>query len=112
MSNMDLEKLFRPKAMAVIGISRKNNLSPGRIILLKNEFEMNVDVYGIHPQGGNVEGVNLYKSLGDLPVTPDILVIAVGPDDTIGYIDHDPVAFFDSHVNKGTGKAFAQLLQM
>lgn len=83
---MDLEKLFRPKSMAVIGISRKNNLSPGRIILLKNEFEMNVDVYGIHPEGGNVEGVGLYKSLSDLPVTPDILVIAVGPDDTIGYI--------------------------
>jgi acyl-CoA synthetase (NDP forming) len=83
---MDLQKLFRPDSMAVVGISRKNNLSPGRIILLKNEFEMNVDVYGIHPKGGNVEGVDLYKSLGDLPVNPDILVIAVGPDDTMEYI--------------------------
>jgi len=83
---MDLDKLFKPKSMAVVGISRKNNLSPGRIILLKNEFEMDVEVYGIHPEGGNIEGVDLYKSLADLPINPDILVIAVGPDDTIEYI--------------------------
>ncbi|MFO7794808.1 MAG: CoA-binding protein [Promethearchaeati archaeon] len=83
---MDLEKLFRPKSMAVVGVSKSNNLSPGRIILLKNEFEMNVDVYGIHPTGGTVEGVQIYKNLDELPLTPDILTIAVGPDDTIGYI--------------------------
>jgi len=39
---MDLEKLFKPKSMAVVGISKRNHLSPGRIILLKNEFEMDV----------------------------------------------------------------------
>lgn len=84
---MDLEKLFRPKSMAVVGVSKSNNLSPGRIILLKNEFEMNVDVYGIHPKGGTIEGIQLYKNLDELPVKPDILVIAVGPDDTLGYIE-------------------------
>jgi len=84
---MDLEKLFRPKSMAVVGVSKSNNLSPGRIILLKNEFEMNVDVYGIHPKGGSIEGIQLYKNLEELPVKPDILVIAVGPDDTLGYIE-------------------------
>ncbi|TXT62517.1 MAG: Acetyl-CoA synthetase [Promethearchaeota archaeon] len=84
---MDLEKLFRPKSMAVVGVSKSNNLSPGRIILLKNEFEMNVDVYGIHPTGGAIEGIPLYKSLDELPVKPDILAIAVGPDDTLSYIE-------------------------
>jgi len=44
MIKMDLEKLFKPKSMAVVGISKKNHLSPGRIVLLKNEFEMNVKV--------------------------------------------------------------------
>ncbi|HEY0087893.1 MAG TPA: hypothetical protein VGB37_03560 [Candidatus Lokiarchaeia archaeon] len=33
---MDLKKLFQPKSMAVIGISKKNPNSPGRIILVKN----------------------------------------------------------------------------
>jgi acyl-CoA synthetase (NDP forming) len=83
---MDLEKLFKPKSMAVVGISKKNPLSPGRIILLKNEFEMNVKVYGIYPNGGQIEGIQLYDRLDKLPEIPDILVIAIGPNDTLGYI--------------------------
>jgi len=86
MVKMDLEKLFKPKSMAVVGISKKNPLSPGRIVLLKNEFEMNVKVYGIYPTGGDIEGVQLYEKLDKLPQIPDLLVIAVGPDDTLGYI--------------------------
>ena len=34
------------------------------------------------------------------------------PLDTVGDIDHNPVALLDTHVNQGTGKAFTQLLQM
>jgi acetyltransferase len=85
---MDLEKLFKPKSMAVVGISKKNPLSPGRIVLLKNEFEMNVKVYGIYPTGGDIEGVQLYEKLDKLPQIPDLLVIAVGPDDTLDYIQN------------------------
>ncbi|MFW9819749.1 MAG: CoA-binding protein [Candidatus Thorarchaeota archaeon] len=83
---MDLEKLFKPKSIAVVGISKKNPLSPGRIVLLKNEFEMNIKVYGIYPNGGDIEGIQLYQKLDKLPEIPDLLVIAVGPDDTLGYI--------------------------
>ncbi len=83
---MDLQKLFQPKTMAVVGISKRNPLSPGRIVLLKNEFEMQVKVYGIYPSGGDIEGINLYEKLDKLPEIPDLLVIAVGPDDTLDYI--------------------------
>lgn len=83
---MNLEKLFKPKSIAVVGISKKNTLSPGRIILLKNEFEMNVKVYGIYPTGGEIEGIQLYERLDKLPELPDLLVIAVNADDTLGYV--------------------------
>ena len=83
---MDLTKLFKPKSMAVVGVSKKNPLSPGRIVLLKNEFEMDVKVYGIYPGGGEVEGVALYDRLDKLPEIPDLLIVAVGPDDTLGYV--------------------------
>jgi acetyltransferase len=86
MFKMQLEKLFRPKSMAVVGISKKNPLSPGRIVMLKNEFEMQVKVYGIYPNGGEIEGIQLYEHLDKLPEIPDLLVIAVGPDDTLDYI--------------------------
>ncbi len=83
---MDLEKLFNPTSIAVVGISKKNPLSPGRIVLLKNEFEMEVKVYGIYPTAGEIEGIQLYERLDKLPEIPDLLVIAVGPDDTLDYI--------------------------
>jgi acyl-CoA synthetase (NDP forming) len=83
---MKLEKLFKPKSMAVVGISKKNSLSPGRIVLLKNEFEMDVKTYGIYPSGGELERIQLYERLDKLPEVPDLLVIAVGPDDTLGYV--------------------------
>ncbi|MFW9824950.1 MAG: CoA-binding protein, partial [Candidatus Thorarchaeota archaeon] len=83
---MNLEKLFKPKTMAVVGISKKNPLSPGRIVLLKNEFEMDVKVYGIYPNGGEIEGIQLFDRLDQLPIIPDLLVIAVSPDDTLEYI--------------------------
>jgi acyl-CoA synthetase (NDP forming) len=85
---MNLEKLFKPKSMAVVGISKKNPLSPGRIVMLKNEFEMQVKVYGIYPSGGEIEGIPLYERLDALPEIPDLLVIAVGPDDTLDYIQN------------------------
>jgi acetate---CoA ligase (ADP-forming) len=86
MFKMELDKLFKPKSMAVVGISKKNPLSPGRIVMLKNEFEMQVKVYGIYPNGGEIEGIQLYERLDNLPEIPDLLVIAVGPDDTLDYI--------------------------
>ena len=83
---MRLEKLFKPKSMAVVGISKANPLSPGRIIFIKNFFEMDVEVYGIHPDGGEIEGVNLYTRLEDLPKIPDLLVIAIPANATLDYV--------------------------
>ncbi len=83
---MNLEKLFKPSSMAVVGVSKSNPLSPGRIILVKNQFEMNVKVHGIHPKGGEIEGIPLYEKLDELPEIPDLLVIAVSAEDTLEYI--------------------------
>ena len=72
--------------MAVVGISKKNPLSPGRIIFVKNVFEMDVKVYGIHPEGGEVDGVSLYTRLDELPEIPNLLVIAISAEDTLDYV--------------------------
>jgi acetate---CoA ligase (ADP-forming) len=84
--DMNLQSLFKPKVMAVVGISKKNPLSPGRIIFIKNVFEMQVETYGIHPEGGEIEGVELYRSLKELPKTPDVLVIAIPAEATLDYV--------------------------
>jgi len=83
---MDLQSLFKPKTMAVVGISKKNPLSPGRIIFIKNFFEMQVEVFGIHPDGGEVEGVKLFTKIEELPKIPDVLVIAIPAEVTLDYV--------------------------
>jgi acyl-CoA synthetase (NDP forming) len=83
---MNLQNLFKPKTMAVVGISKKNPLSPGRIIFIKNVFEMQVETFGIHPEGGEIEGVQLFKELDDLPKIPDVLVIAIPAEATLDYV--------------------------
>jgi len=83
---MKLENLFKPKSMAVVGISKKNPLSPGRIIFVKNVFEMEVNTYGIHPEGGEIEGVKLYTRLEELPEIPNLLVIAISAEQTLDYV--------------------------
>jgi acyl-CoA synthetase (NDP forming) len=83
---MDLEKLFKPKSMCVVGISEKNPLNPGRIIFLKNVYEMQVEVFGIHPNGGEVEGAELYPSLEELPKVPELMVIAIPAKKTLDYV--------------------------
>lgn len=92
---MKLEKIFKPKSMGVVGISKNNPLSPGRIIFIKNHFEMKVDVVGIHPKGGEVEGVELYKSLDDVPKIPELLVIAIPAESTLEYVQK--CADYDIH---------------
>ena len=72
--------------MAVVGVSKKNPLSPGRIVFLKNQFELDVKAYGIHPEGGEIEGVELYSRLDKLPEVPDLLVMAVGAEATMKYM--------------------------
>ncbi|MFX1288523.1 MAG: CoA-binding protein [Promethearchaeota archaeon] len=84
---MNLENLFKPKSMAVVGISKKNPLSPGRIIFVKNAFEMDVKVYGIHPDGGEVDGIGLYTRLDELPEIPNLLVIAISAEETLDYVE-------------------------
>lgn len=84
---LDLTKLFRPESIAVVGISKNNPLSPGRVIFTKNEIEMDVKTYGIHPDGGEVEGAEMYKSLDKLPESPDLLVIAIPAKSSIEYLE-------------------------
>lgn len=86
--HFDLEPVFSPKSMAVIGVSQTNYLNPGTIIFLKNVFEMNLGehTYGVNPRGGTIESQKLYTKVADLPEVPDVAVMAIHPNYTINAI--------------------------
>ena len=72
-----LDKIFKPKSIAVVGASTKEK-SVGHSIfknLVDNQFQGNV--YPINPKAGELLGHKAYPALADLPEKVDLAVIVV-----------------------------------
>jgi len=73
----DLDELFRPSSVAVIGASNK----PGKVgtYLFRNILEAGFKgvVYPVNPSSKSVSGVRCYPSIEELPETPDLGVVIV-----------------------------------
>jgi acetyltransferase len=74
---VNLEKLFRPETMAVIGVSMKNDRHPANVIYHKNNLRYPVKVFAVNPSGGVFRGEKVYSSIRDVPDKIDLAVIAV-----------------------------------
>ncbi len=76
-SQDNLEALFKPKSIAVIGASRH----PGKIgyTLLKNiiEYGYRGKIYPINPKADEIMGLKAYKSILDVPDEVDMAIIVV-----------------------------------
>jgi len=79
MTVRNLDRLFKPASIALIGASRKPQ-SIGAVVA-RNLFNAGFDG-PIMPIGTEraVEGVLTYRTVADLPVTPDLTVICTPPD--------------------------------
>lgn len=73
---MDLDPLFKPKTMAVFGVSSTNFQHPANVIFSKNNHRYPVKVYGINPNGGTIQGEKIYKNLSGVPEKIDLAVVA------------------------------------
>ena len=74
---MDLEKIFKPDTMAVIGVSLTNENHPANVIYNKNRFRYEARTFAVNPRGGRIRGDVLYKRLEEIPEKIDLAVIAV-----------------------------------
>jgi len=86
MSVRNLKRLFEPSSVALIGASRRHG-SLGAV-LAHNLFTAGFSgsVLPVHPEYEAVEGVLAYDSVADLPLTPDLAVIATPPASVPGLI--------------------------
>ena len=77
MSTRNLDKLFDPKTIAVIGASNKKG-SVG-YILLRNLIGAEYEgvVYPVNPSSPAVQGIQAYASISQVPRKIDLAVIAV-----------------------------------
>jgi acetyl coenzyme A synthetase (ADP forming)-like protein len=74
--NTSLEKLFNPASVAIVGATPKEG-KVGRAILENFINRFRGRIYPVNPSYSEVLGLKCYKSMSELPETPDLVVIAI-----------------------------------
>jgi len=70
-----LEKILRPKSIAVIGASRKEG-SLGKMFLQAIlRMHYTGEIFPINPKADEIEGLKVYPNIAALPQTPDLAII-------------------------------------
>lgn len=72
---MDLNKLLKPKSIAVIGASEKEGFGGDVCRNIFSYMEDRSHVYFIHPKREQVWGTRCYKSVREVPDTVDMMII-------------------------------------
>ncbi len=73
---MNLQRMLRPKSIAVVGISLNNDRHPANIIFTKNHFRNPVKVFPVNPRGGKFHGKEVYTGISEIPEPVDLAVIS------------------------------------
>ena len=76
MSIEKLDKIFKPKSIAVIGASNKIGSAGYRIFrnLIGSGYEG--IVYPVNPKKESIQGVQAYPSVNELPKVVDLAIVA------------------------------------
>ena len=74
---MSFRKLFKPKTVAIIGISLSNDRHPANVVFNKNQLRYPVKVFPVNPRGGMLQGETVYRNISEVPEKVDLAVIAV-----------------------------------
>jgi acetate---CoA ligase (ADP-forming) len=86
-SKHPLDSFFAPESIALIGASRDHEKIPGRLLafLRKNEFPGRI--YPINPNYGDIEGLQCYKSIGDVGQPIDLAIIIIPARGVLGALE-------------------------
>lgn len=72
-----LDKIMRPKSIAVIGASTKPHTIGSDIMKRLQEYKFKGDIYPVNPKGGVIEGIQAYTSISEIPGSVDFALIIV-----------------------------------
>ena len=75
-----LERLFRPRSVAVVGASADPTKTGGRPVgyLLRHGFAG--EVWPVNPRAAEISGLRCYPDVASLPGAPDVGIVLVGPE--------------------------------
>jgi acetyltransferase len=80
MSIRNLEKMFRPKSVAVIGASDKPRSVGSAVMTNLRAAGFGGPILPVNPRAAAVHGIMAYPDVASLPVVPDVAVFATPPD--------------------------------
>lgn len=73
----DLDRLIDPQSVAIVGLSDDQSKHGGRVLASLRKLGYPGEIWGVNPRLPQVEGVEMYGSLLDLPTAPDAVACAV-----------------------------------
>ena len=76
-NKIQLERIFHPKRLAVIGVSAGSMGFGSRTIETLLHFGYKGEICPVNPKGGTISGLKIYKSLEEIPGDLDLAIIAV-----------------------------------
>lgn len=85
MSNLD--KIMKPKSIAVVGASTKEHTIGSDIMKRLQEYKFNGNIYPVNPKGGIIEGLQAYTSVLEIPGEVDLAIIVVNAKFVLSTID-------------------------
>ena len=87
MQNEILDKIMKPKSIAVIGASTKPKTIGSEIMQRLRDYKFNGKIYPVNPKGGIIEGFQAYTSIEEVPGEVDLAVIVVNAKFVLDTID-------------------------
>jgi len=86
MTVQNLNFMFRPSSVALIGASSKPESVGG--LVMRNLLQARFDgpVMPVNPNAGSVFGVLAYPEISALPIVPELAIIATPPDTVRGFV--------------------------
>ena len=75
-----IDKIMKPKSIAVIGASARKGTIGSEIISRIKEYEFQGDVYPVNPKGGEIMGYKTYTSVSEIQGEVDFAIIIVRKD--------------------------------
>lgn len=107
-----LGSLLNARSIAVVGASDKPGSFGGQVVKNLVDFGYDGSVYPVHPRGGTVFGRACYRSLREIPQSPDCVALAVANHHLLGLLEEaadsnvrSAIVFGDPNVGTGRDRA-------
>ncbi|MBL7961125.1 acetate--CoA ligase family protein [bacterium] len=82
-----LDKVFKPRSIAIIGASRKKQTIGREIIHNLIEYEFTGAIYPVNPNADSIHSVKCYSSVKEIPGEIDLAIITVPKQLVLGVVD-------------------------